>query len=794
MRLSARLGVSALALSVLAACTPAPAAPTPGASPTPTPVSTPEPAHDSDSLRMTRDAFPVLNGSTSTAPLARAVCASLLGEDLSQVSDLVNFSKTTASYRALMGGNADLLIAAEPAGTVVAEMEEEGFEAEMAPIATDALVFLVNEQNPVDSLTADELRGIYTGAITNWKEVGGEDRPILPFQRNAEAGSQTLMKKLVMGDTPLMEAPKDYTVSSMEGLIEAVRSFDGSPGAIGYTVYYYANDMNMADGLKVLSVDGAAPSAGSIRSGAYPFTNPYYAVVSADAPTDSPARQVFDWLQGPVGQSLIQHEGYVSILEHPAQVDWNLGETEPLEEVYTRLSPDPLPALVPSKDYGELLSYVGAVLPGEYYDFERYGLVTRDGMIVVDPVYDSVYALGMYTDASFETWEELSVYALGQTLPVGPGGAYEKRYALAAQDGSWCTGFDYLYTDIVDLSHIWAVEPDGTGVMLDASAKELWRIPLPPGEEVWYFQGGMVGNMYWRGGVGVVYGQSGQSLVNLQGELTSSEGLGWVDLQSFSEGLAAALDAESGLWGYVSPSAGAWAIPAAYSSARDFRDGKAIVDVPDGSTLVIDPRGNVLWETNHGRMTEYRGGGLAYFCHCEDQVESSQIKVLGLYDQDLKEVPSGAVGRVLYAGNSCWMWEETDAGTRLWSIRGSVDIPARGFLNAIQDDLLIFIQDREDGATLWSVYTLGGKELLPPTAADYVGLMTDTATGEDYYYVQQDGRFDLCDAAGKVLVTASGYPQLQNGLLSSQDERSFGYQTLDGEWVFRISLAKSQGD
>ena len=102
--------------------------------------------------------------------------------------------------------------------------------------------------------------------------MGGEDREIVPFQRNKGGGSQAIMEKEVMGDLEMMQpANTEYFIGTMEGLIEAVRSFDGSPAAIGYTVYYYAEDMNMADGLKLLKVDGVgAKGALKIMSGISP--------------------------------------------------------------------------------------------------------------------------------------------------------------------------------------------------------------------------------------------------------------------------------------------------------------------------------------------------------------------------------------------------------------------------------------------------------------------------------------------------------------------------------------------
>jgi phosphate transport system substrate-binding protein len=259
--------------------------------------------------------MPRLDGSTSTAPLGRAIASVLLGESEDEVADLIQFSRTTASFRALMAGETDLLIVSEPNASVYDEMKEAGFTASMEPFATDGLVFVVNSDNPVDSLTWEEIQGIYSGQITNWSQVGGDDVEIVPFQRNEDAGSQALMNKLVMVDEELMDPPADYVVDSMMGLMDAVRSYDNSPGAIGYSVYYYAHDMEMAQGLKVISVDGVAPSADTIRSGAYPFCNAYYVVMAADTPEDSMTSILYHWILSEDGQKLANQLGYVSVME-----------------------------------------------------------------------------------------------------------------------------------------------------------------------------------------------------------------------------------------------------------------------------------------------------------------------------------------------------------------------------------------------------------------------------------------------------------------------------------------------
>ena len=471
----------------------------------PSPAGTQSPAPETQSpapFTFTRDNFPRLDGSTSTAPLGRAVAAALLGETEEEVSDLISFSRTTNSFRALMAGQADLLIVGEPNASVYDEMEEAGFEASIDTFATDGLIFVVNADNPVDNLTTDQIRAIYAGEITNWKEVGGDDLPITPFQRNEDAGSQALMKKLVMGDTPLMTPPTGYVVDSMMGLMEAVRSYDNSPGAIGYSVYYYANDMQMASGLKILSVDGVAPSADTIRSEEYPHRNAYYVVMAADTPEDSPTARVYRWLLSQEGQTLIDKQGYVSVLDVSAPQ-----EGTPITTLANRISEDPLPELIPSDDYGSVLPYLGGEVYTEYpYDdmasvipSYRYGLCTADGTILTDPVYNHIYQATWYDYALGRT-HSLPVWVLTQTAE-GDDGEYYTAVGLAALDGSWYTGMIYrssLSDTIFTTSTGVLLNLDGeTAVMVGLSGRELFRWTaddfLPPDHDyrAWFLNDGL---------------------------------------------------------------------------------------------------------------------------------------------------------------------------------------------------------------------------------------------------------------------------------------------------------------
>jgi len=264
------------------------------------------------------DELPRIDGSTSAIPLVEALYALMTDIPREKAAELVNFSGTTESYYNVVKEYRDLLVSGAVKGMVKVE---HGFSTDtvstdslqLAPICRDGLVFIVNQSNPVDSITTEQIQKIYTGEITNWKELGGENVAIEPFQRNASAGSQAWFLELVMKDIEPMKADVKYYAQGMSPLIAAIASFNGTGAAIGYSVYYYAQNINPGEGLKFLNVDGVQPTRDTIRDGSYPHISDYYAGIRKAAPSDSVEREIFNWIQSDEGKTLIEHEGYVAV-------------------------------------------------------------------------------------------------------------------------------------------------------------------------------------------------------------------------------------------------------------------------------------------------------------------------------------------------------------------------------------------------------------------------------------------------------------------------------------------------
>ena len=206
-----------------------------------------------------------------------------------------------------------MLVVYEAPDYVKEELQEANVELEQKPIGVDALVFIVNEDNPVQSLTRQQLKDIYAGAITNWKDVGGKDQEIIAFQRRADSGSQTLFQKLLIQGGPLMEAPTELAPTAMGELVDSIAEYNNSANAIGFSVYYYIDQMYSKPGLRLLAVDGVTPSNETIADQSYPLCNEFYAAILQDSAADSPERRIYEWLSTDAGRSCIDCSGYVAV-------------------------------------------------------------------------------------------------------------------------------------------------------------------------------------------------------------------------------------------------------------------------------------------------------------------------------------------------------------------------------------------------------------------------------------------------------------------------------------------------
>ena len=303
-------------------------APTPASTPTPTATITPTPTATEEvsdkpanttpvaKFKFTKENFPKIDGSTANIPMAESMLKKILNMTNKEIkaSKMTEFATTPYAYDNLINKVSDLLLVYEADDYTKQMIVESGVELEYYPIGKDALVFIVNAKNKASSLTETQIQDIYQSKITNWKDINGVDMRIEAFQRPELSGSQALIRKLVMREKEMAVPPSVYYFpEGMGDIVEVLAEHNNSGNAIGYSVYYYAKNMNAKDGLKFIGVNGVQPSNETIKDGTYPYVNEFYVVIRKDEPENSPARKLLQWILSQEGTAVVEEAGYVSV-------------------------------------------------------------------------------------------------------------------------------------------------------------------------------------------------------------------------------------------------------------------------------------------------------------------------------------------------------------------------------------------------------------------------------------------------------------------------------------------------
>ncbi len=264
------------------------------------------------------DDLPFMDGATALYPIyaafAEAVYPDALGDgEDSEILKYVDCSTTGIAYTKIVDGDCDIIFVAGPSKEQESYAAKNGVTLEYVPIGREAFVFFVHPDNPVDSLTLDQIRDIYSGNTVSWTELGGPRwlGRIQAFQREEGSGSQTAMKRFVMKDTPLMTPETEKTLGGMGDMVERVSSYKNNRGAIGYSFRFYTTELMSNFKVKLLAINGVEPTVENIENGTYPLASEFYAVVRSDA--DENTRALLEWIQGPQGQELIRKAGYTPV-------------------------------------------------------------------------------------------------------------------------------------------------------------------------------------------------------------------------------------------------------------------------------------------------------------------------------------------------------------------------------------------------------------------------------------------------------------------------------------------------
>lgn len=273
-------------------------------------------------LKIDKD-IPKMDGATALYPIysafAKAVYPKYLLEDIvsetnepyRRGNEFLECSTTTEAYHKIVTGDADIIFVAGPSDEQKQFAAENNVELIYTPIGKEAFVFFVNAKNPVDGMTSEQIRRIYSGKITKWSELGVKGMgKIKAFQRDQGSGSQTMLERFMKSEN-LMEPPSEPADDGMFGIINKTADYKNYKNAIGYSFRFYATEMVKNSQIKLLKVDGVEPNKENIENVTYPLVSEFYAVTRTDASENT--KKLLDWICSEQGIEIIEKTGYTPI-------------------------------------------------------------------------------------------------------------------------------------------------------------------------------------------------------------------------------------------------------------------------------------------------------------------------------------------------------------------------------------------------------------------------------------------------------------------------------------------------
>jgi len=259
-------------------------------------------------LRFEAD-IPLLDGATALYPVYAAFARAVYPKKkYSLYFSAVACNNTIWAYDRLINKKVDIIFVAPPSKKQLEAAEKAGVSFHYSPIGKEAFVFFVNANNPVENLTIEQLQAIYSGEITNWKEVGGNDEPIRPFQRNENSGSQTAFVHF-MQEKSIVEPPTENVFIEMLGIVNQTADYANYGNAIGFSFRFYVNEMVKNNEVKILKINGVYPDMETIAQGSYPLASPFFAITLADNEKPN-VKKFLDWIVSEQGQYLVKKTGY----------------------------------------------------------------------------------------------------------------------------------------------------------------------------------------------------------------------------------------------------------------------------------------------------------------------------------------------------------------------------------------------------------------------------------------------------------------------------------------------------
>ncbi|MBP3915411.1 MULTISPECIES: phosphate ABC transporter substrate-binding protein [unclassified Clostridium] len=237
-----------------------------------------------------------ISGSTSVGPLMEKI-QEKYEEENNNITLEIQQNGSGAGIKDVISGISEI-------GMSSRELkDEEKTSVQGTTVAYDGIALLVNPENTVKNISLEDVKKIYTGEITNWKDLGGDDSPIVVVSREEGSGTRDAFQEIVGYESE--ELTKDATISDGSGAVKTTVA--GNKNAIGFASFEYIDNT-----VKALNVNDVEPTAENVKAGDYKISRPFILVTKEDSLTEN-GQKLIDFVLSTEGQQIVEENKLITI-------------------------------------------------------------------------------------------------------------------------------------------------------------------------------------------------------------------------------------------------------------------------------------------------------------------------------------------------------------------------------------------------------------------------------------------------------------------------------------------------
>ncbi len=244
------------------------------------------------SIVFTQENLPRITATPNTVEMALSYVSAILGFD-ADATIITVCDTTDECYVKLINNECDIVVAHGFGSIAEQALSTTALKFSSTEVKQDALVFLTNGRQKVDSVSLEQLIALFSGQTSDWSAIGGEAMPVVPFGQRAGSAVQNAFEKYIGQDVKINNVIS--TVVTNKGEFKAELSYDNRDGGLGYALFSQCNHL-LGNGFVSLKIDGVEPTEDNVNTGKYTLKAPVLVNIRASEVSNSNVRLLYEWM------------------------------------------------------------------------------------------------------------------------------------------------------------------------------------------------------------------------------------------------------------------------------------------------------------------------------------------------------------------------------------------------------------------------------------------------------------------------------------------------------------------